>query len=104
MYSNEHTLQDLLKKAYRRLDMDETVTELEVKGVYERVVGELISKLTWRVRFKNGVLTLSIASPGLRQELWYRWESLTARINEAMGRTVVKKIEFYETDGLGKRK
>ena len=54
--------------------------------------------------FKNGVLTLSIASPGLRQELWYRRESLTARINEAMGRTVVKKIEFYETDGLGKRK
>ena len=36
MYSNEHTLQDLLKKAYRRLDMEESATELEVKDVYER--------------------------------------------------------------------
>ena len=103
MYSNEHTLQDLLKKAYRRLDMEETATELEVKDVYEKVVGDLISRLTWKVSFKNGILALSIASPGLRQELWYRRESLVTRINDILGRQAVKKIVFYETDGFGKR-
>lgn len=103
MYSNEHTLQDLLKKAYRRLDMEETATELEVKDVYEKIVGDLISRLTWKVSFKNGILALSIASPGLRQELWYRRESLVSRINDILGRQAVKKIVFYETDGLGKR-
>ena len=30
MYSNEHTLQDLLRKAYHRLDMDDTAQEMEV--------------------------------------------------------------------------
>lgn len=103
MYSNEHTLQDLLKKAYRRLDMEESATELEVKDVYEKVVGDLISRLTWKVSFKNGILALSIASPGLRQELWYRRESLVTRINDILGRQAVKKIVFNETDGLGKR-
>lgn len=103
MYSNEHTLQDLLKKAYRRLDMEESATELEVKDVYEKVVGDLISRLTWKVSFKNGILALSIASPGLRQELWYRRESLVTRINDILGSQAVKKIIFYETDGLGKR-
>ena len=102
MYSNEHTLQDLLKKAYRRLDMEESATELEVKDVYEKVVGDLISRLTWKVSFKNGILALSIASPGLRQELWYRRESLVSRINDILGRQAVNKIVFYETDGLGK--
>ena len=69
MYSNEHTLQELLKRAYRRLDMEEAVTELEVKSVYERVVGDLISRLTWKVSFKDGTLALSVASPALRHEL-----------------------------------
>lgn len=94
MYSNEHTLQELLKRAYRRLDMEEAVTELEVKGVYEKVVGDLISRLTWKVTFKDGTLALSVASPALRHELWYRRDSLVEKINEQLGRRVVKKIVF----------
>ena len=50
MYSNEHTLQDLLKKAYRSLDMDDTVDVMEVRNAYHKVVGDLISRLTWSVR------------------------------------------------------
>lgn len=103
MYSNEHTLQDLLKRAYRSLDMEETVTEIEVKTVYERVVGDLITKLTWKIRFKNGTLALSVASAALRHELWYRRDSLMEKINEQLGRKVVHNIVFYETDGLGKK-
>lgn len=94
MYSNEHTLQELLKRAYRRLDMEEAVTELEVKGVYEKVVGDLIRRLTWKVTFKDGTLALSVASPALRHELWYRRDSLVEKINEQLGHRVVKKIVF----------
>lgn len=92
MYSNEHTLQELLKRAYLRLDMEEAVTELEVKSVYERVVGDLISRLTWKVSFKDGTLALSVASPALRHELWFRRDSLVDKINEQLGRRVVQKI------------
>lgn len=94
MYSNEHTLQELLKRAYRRLDMEEAVTELEVKSVYERVVGDLISRLTWKVSFKDGTLALSVASPALRHELWFRRDSLVDKINEQLGRRVVQNIVF----------
>ncbi len=94
MYSNEHTLHDLLKKAYHRLDMDDTVTEMEVKRAYERVVGDLISRLTRSVRFDHGTLIVQVASAALRQELWHRRESLAGRINEGVGAQVVKKIVF----------
>ncbi|MBR3725299.1 MAG: DUF721 domain-containing protein [Bacteroidales bacterium] len=94
MYSNEHTLQDLLRKAYQRLDMTEAVTEMEVKEAYKKVVGDLIGKLTWEIRFKDGTLKVSIASPGLRQELWYRRESLMEKINDMLGRPVIKRIVF----------
>ena len=94
MYSNEHTLQDLLKKAYRRLDMDETVMEIDVKRAYVSVVGDLINRLTQSVRFADGTMTVSLASAALRQELWQRRESLAGRINDIVGKTVVKKIVF----------
>jgi len=94
MYSNEHTLQDLLKKAYHRLDMDDTANEIEVKYTYSKVVGDFINRLTYSVKFNKGTLTLSIASPALKQELFYKRTSLAERINDAIGRTVVNKIVF----------
>lgn len=94
MYSNEHTLQDLLRKAYRRLDMDATVMEMDVKRAYESVVGDLISRLTVSVRYSQGTMTVSLASAALRQELWQRRESLAGRINEVVGSHAVKKIVF----------
>lgn len=94
MYSNEHTLQDLLKKAYRSLDMDGTVDVMEVRNAYHKVVGDLISRLTWSVRYDAGVLTVALSSAALRQELSYRKEGLVNRLNEVLGRSVVKTIKF----------
>lgn len=93
-YENEHTLQVLLKKVYRRLDMDETVTEMEVKQAYTRVVGDFINRLTWNIRFVKGVLTVELASAALRQEIFNRRTSLAEKINESLGRNAVKKIIF----------
>ena len=94
MYSNEHTLQELLKKAYHKLDMDDTAREMEVVRVYKTVVGNLISQLTTNVHFAEGVLTVRLASAALKQELMYRRSSLVDKINETLGSPAVKKIVF----------
>lgn len=94
MYSNEYTLQDLLAKAYHRLDMDETVSEMEVKKAYAIVVGDFINRLTESVKFKNGVLRLKLSSAALRQELYYRRDGMMDRINEILDGSVVKRIEM----------
>ena len=94
MYSNEHTLQDLLKKAYHRLDMDDTAQEMEVAHVYAVVVGDFINRLTVKVRYDQGVLTVQLVSAALKQELMYRRTSLAEKINETLGRPAVKKIVF----------
>ena len=94
MYSNEHTLQELLNRAYHILDMDDTAREMEVVRVYKMVVGDLIARLTTRVLFAEGVLTVYLASAALRQELVYRRSSLLDRINETLGSPAVKKIVF----------
>lgn len=92
MYSNEHTLQELLKKAYHRMDMDETATQMEVKQAYDTTVGELISRLTRTVHYSQGTMTLTLASAALRQELWQRRHSLAQKINDTLQKPAVKKI------------
>ena len=94
MYSNEHTLQQLLKQAYRRLDMDNTAREVEVVHTYNVVVGDFISRLTQKVRYNEGMLTVQLASAALKQELAYRRTSLADKINETLGYPAVKKIVF----------
>lgn len=94
MYSNEHTLQELLSKAYHRLDMDEWATEVEVRSAYKAVVGDWLSKLTVSAKYDKGTLTLKLASAALKQELFYRRSSLAKKINDSLGRQVVHKIVF----------
>ncbi|MBQ0160797.1 MAG: DUF721 domain-containing protein [Bacteroidales bacterium] len=94
MYSNEHTLQDVLRKAYHKLDLDDVANEIEVKVAYKQVVGDFINRLTWSIKFADGTLTVQLASAALKQELFYKRTSLADRINEAIGKNAVKKIVF----------
>ncbi len=92
MESHEHTLSDLLEKIYERFDMTEAVAEMEVRRTYHGVVGELISKLTKEVRFKNGTLSVKLLSPALRNELEYKKQDLQDAINERLRKPAIKKI------------
>ena len=94
MYSNEHTLQELLSKAYHRLDMDDWASEVEVRAAYRAVVGDWLFRLTPTVRYDKGTLTLRLASAALKQELFYRRSSLAEKINDSVGRNAVHKIVF----------
>lgn len=93
-YHNEHTLHDLLRKAYHKLDMDDTALEMDVKRAYSQVVGDFINRLTWSVRFSEGRLTIELASAALKQELFYKRNSLADKINEHLDRRAVKEIIF----------
>lgn len=93
-YKNEHTLQDLLRQMYHHLEMDDVATEMEVRRMYACIVGDLISRLTRECRFKDGVLTVRLASAALRQELFNRRSSLAEKINEALQKKAVKEIRF----------
>lgn len=94
MDSNEHTISDLLKLAYRRLHVEAAVSELEVRDAYRDVAGSLIYKLTRSVRFKEGELVVVIASAALRHEMEYRKDSLMDKINKRLGNDIVKTIKI----------
>ena len=91
---DERKLADVLMVVYRRMELDDAANELEVKNTYHKVVGNLISKLTWDVKYDKGTLYVKLASAALRNELMYKKTDLENKINDALGRKAVSKIVF----------
>ena len=65
---------------------------LEIEKVGRSVVGPKIDKLTDRVYYKDGVLVCYMNSSLVRNNLYYRQESLRSRLNLTLGGEKVKKI------------
>ena len=91
---DERKLCDILKVVYRRMELDEAANEMEVKEMYHKVVGDLISKLTWDVKYEKGILYVKLASAALRNELMYKKEDLENKMNQNLGRKAITKIVF----------
>lgn len=91
---DEQPVSDLLKVVFRRLEMTDAVNDFEVKDAYRSIVGDLINKLTWSLRYENRVLYVKVASAALRQELSYKKYDLTKRINDQLGRNALDNVIF----------
>lgn len=91
----DRTADYYIKKMFRQWDMADFASEMEVERVYRGLAGDLISRLTQSIKFKNGTLRLKYMSAALRQEITLRRESLMQKMNEELGGEVVKKIIIY---------
>ena len=94
MKSDYKPLQDYLKVVYKKLDVEDVVSGAEVVTAYKEIVGDLIGKLSQNIKFTDGLLYVTIASAALRQELSYKRQSLTEKINQKIGGNRLKDIVF----------
>lgn len=93
---NVYTLQDVLSKVYKDLDLEDKVCVYEVKRAYNDVMGSLIVKLTEYLKVEGGTLNVKLASAALRQELSMRKTSIVGQINDKLGgKAVVEDINFF---------
>lgn len=74
--------------------MESVANEQQIKEAYNQVVGDLIAKLTWTIRFDGNALYIRLASAALRHELSLRRQSLIDKINEHLEMNAVKNIVF----------
>ena len=62
--------------------------------VWQNVVGETIAKMTEVEKFVKGILYVRVLSPSWRNELSFRKKNIIGRLNEAVGKSMVKDIVF----------
>lgn len=90
----DRALDYYLSRAFQRLDLPDVASEMKVERVYRQLAGDLISKLTPKVSYHEGELSLKLSSAALKHEMLMRRESLMQKMNEALGGNIVRRIQL----------
>lgn len=88
----DRTVDYYMQRFFKRYELDEFASQMQVERVYRALAGNLISRLTTSISFSKGTLRLRLLSAALRHELTMRRESLRLRMNQELGGDIVKQI------------
>jgi len=78
----------------RSIGMTEAYEQYKTLQIWDSVVGETISRVTMVERLKDGDLYIRVRNPSWRMELNFRKKEITTRMNNAIGREMIKTIIF----------
>lgn len=93
-HSNQQTLGEVIREFLKNFGLEEKVTETRISEVWEKVIGQGISKYTQRISLRNKTLTIYLTSPALRQELSYGKTKIIKMINDELGRAAIEDLAF----------
>ena len=83
-------INDLLKQE----NLDVALDEHRASALWPQIVGDGINRYTIRRFVKDGVMTVYLSSSSLANELMLSRDTLIQRINEALGRDIIREIIF----------
>lgn len=88
-------LGDILEKSIKRLDLSGRLVEYGVWPIWNEIVGAAIARNAQPEKIRNGTLFVKVSSSTWMQELQYMKEMISERLNQNLGREVVKNIFFF---------
>jgi hypothetical protein len=88
-------LGQILDKSLKRLELSGKLGEYGVWPIWNSTVGPAIARNAQPEKIRNGTLFVKVASSTWMQELQYMKEMISEKLNENLGKPVVKNIFFY---------
>ena len=89
------TFAEIFSEAMSRVGLSDVYDEQRASYLWSEVVGPTVNRLTTRRYIADGVLHVYITSAPLKSELSFLTDNLRDRINQALGRPVVKSIIIH---------
>ena len=87
-------LGEVLDKSLKRLELSPRLDEYGVWPVWNDVVGNPIARNAQPEKIRNGTLFVKVASSVWMQQLQFMKELISEKLNQRLGRPVVKNIFF----------
>lgn len=87
-------LSQILEELLAHYELKEPLERYRSLVIWPEVVGERIAKVTKPVNIQNGVLLVKVKSAVWRMELTLMKQQIIDRLNESLGKPVVKDIKF----------
>ncbi len=91
---NEQSLGDVISEFLNRHNLGPKLDEVRLINAWENVVGKMIAKHTTDLHIQRKSLFVYLDSDALRNELSYTKSLLIRRLNEEVGKEVIKDIVF----------
>jgi len=88
----ELSLQDALQQFLLKSKMKEKVQALEIKDVWEELMGKTIASYTENIQLINQQLIITSPVAALKNELIYQKEKIRNRVNERFNYHAVKEV------------
>lgn len=85
---------DLMRKLVESENMQPKLDERKAVQIWPSIIGRHLAAITGRPDVRNGVMSVSVPSAPLRQELHASRSQLVNAINEAIGRPTLSDIRF----------
>ncbi len=90
-----HLLRRVLKKFIASNSLGESISQIELLTRWEEILSPILSKHAKPSGIREGELLIEVSSSAWMNELLFLKDELKNRLNEAVGRELIKGIRFY---------
>ena len=88
----EYSIADALQKFLNESKIKGSIQALQIEDAWEEIMGKTIAKYTENIRIINDTLFITTHVAPLKQELIFQKEKIKLRVNEALGKNVIREI------------
>ncbi|MFC1786377.1 DciA family protein [Candidatus Neomarinimicrobiota bacterium] len=78
----------------RKFGIDNAIAQNNALNIWNEIVGETVAKNTEPDRVEHGVIIIKVSSPTWRQELYFQKKEIIQKINNKIGKNVIRDIRF----------
>jgi predicted nucleic acid-binding Zn ribbon protein len=91
-------LSELIDPALRGLGVRGRVREVQVRDIFNEVVGPALAPMCRAITLERGVLLVGVANTSLSHQLHIDSVRLVALLNERLGAAAVRRLRFTTMD------
>ena len=88
----EYSIGEALDKFLEQSRLRGSIQALQIGDVWEDIMGKTIARYTEEIRIINDTLIITTHVAPLKQELIFQKEKIKLRVNEALGKKIIKEI------------
>ena len=88
----EYSIGDAIQKFLDQSRIKGSIQALQIGDVWGDIMGKTVARYTEDIRIINDTLFITTHVAPLKQELVFQKEKIKLRVNEALGKNVIKEI------------
>ena len=88
----EYSIGDAIDKFLEQSRIKGSIQALQIGDLWEDIMGKTIARYTEEIKIINDTLFITTHVAPLKQELIFQKEKIKLRVNEALGKKVIKEI------------